>query len=136
MRKLVKRGPTVVISGSCINFESERSKIVGILESFEEIIGRNFKHEVSSTGNSMGWDFFQIYLETDFILALFDFYPEMTNYEGNTIEEQFVLWIKEKLKKRELDYHLKLVDVPFDVPKGFRLDPNYYRNDKDLESLR
>ena len=104
MRKIVKRGPTVVLSGSCIDFESERKNIISMIKDFEKIVGKRFKHEVSSTGNSMGWDFFEIYLETDFILALFDFYPEMTNYEGTTIEEQFVLWIKEKLKKRNMDY--------------------------------
>ncbi len=136
MRKFVKRGPTVVLSGSCINFENERKKILSIINDYETIVGSRFKHEVSSTGNSMGWDFFEIYLETDFILSLFEFYPEITKYEGTTIEEQFVLWMEEKFKKRKLDYHLKLSNIPFEIPKGFRLDPNHYRNESDLESLR
>jgi hypothetical protein len=52
------------------------------------------------------------------------------------VEQQFVLWISKQLKKRNLEYYLKLSDVPYDYTQGFRLDPENYRDDSELEKLR
>jgi len=35
-----------------------------------------------------------------------------------------------------LEYFLKLSDVPYEPTSGFRLDPEYYRDDSELEKLR
>jgi hypothetical protein len=40
------------------------------------------------------------------------------------------------MKKSKLEYYLKLSDVPHEHAKGFRLDPDAYRDDSELEKLR
>jgi hypothetical protein len=52
------------------------------------------------------------------------------------LEQEFVLWLSKQLKKRSLEYYLKLVDIPYQDTGGFRLNPEYYRNEMDLEDLR
>ena len=52
------------------------------------------------------------------------------------IEQEFVLWLSKQLKKRKLEYYLKLVDIPYQSTAGFRLNPDYYRDEKDLADLR
>jgi len=56
--------------------------------------------------------------------------------EGSMIEQQFVLWFGRQLRRRKLEYHLKLSDVPYESTSGFRLNPEYYRDEKELEDLR
>ncbi len=52
------------------------------------------------------------------------------------IQQQFVLWLSKQLKKKKMEYYLKLSDVPYQSANGFRLNPDYYRDDKELEKLR
>jgi hypothetical protein len=63
-------------------------------------------------------------------------FPEISDEEGITFEQRFVLWLTKQFKRRNLDYHLKLSDIPYENTKGFRLDPNNYRDDSLLEDLR
>ena len=39
-------------------------------------------------------------------------------------------------KTTKLDFHLKLSDVPQENTKGFRLNPEHFRDNTDLEDLR
>jgi hypothetical protein len=40
------------------------------------------------------------------------------------------------MKRSKLQYYLKLRDVPYEEVKGFRLNPEAYRDDSELEKLR
>ena len=92
--------------------------------------------EVSSTGKALGWDFFQIYFDQNFVEKLIEVYPDIQKEEGHMLEQEFVFWLSKQLKKRNLEYYLKLADVPYEQTSGFRLDPNLYRDEKELEDLR
>ena len=92
--------------------------------------------EVSSTGKALGWDFFQIYFDQNFVEKLIEVYPDIQKEEGHMLEQEFVFWLSKQLKKRNLEYYLKLADVPYGQTGGFRLDPNLYRDEKELEDLR
>jgi hypothetical protein len=50
--------------------------------------------------------------------------------------DKLALWMNKQLKKMKLDLHLKLSDVPYEQVKGFRLDPEHYRDKTDSEDLR
>lgn len=94
------------------------------------------KIECSSSGKALGWDFFYIYFEPDFVEKLLDLYPEIQKQEGNDVEQRFVLWLGKQMKKSKLEYYLKLKDVPHQGVGGFRLNPENYRDDSDLEKQR
>jgi hypothetical protein len=128
--------PMIVISGSCINFDKERQKIIEFIGELEWGIHSKSNWECSSNGSALGWDFFQIYFDPEFVERLLDVHPDIGKEEGNMIEQQFVLWISRQLKKRRLEYHLKLSDVPYEYTQGFRLNPENYRDDSELEKLR
>jgi hypothetical protein len=127
----------IVISGSCINFEKERQKIMEFIGELEWGAHIRSKCECSSTGTAMGWDFFQIFFDSIFIEKLLDIYPDIEKEEGHMIEQQFAFWFEKQLKKKKkLEYHLKLSDVPYQTTSGFRLNPENYRDDRELETLR
>jgi hypothetical protein len=84
----------------------------------------------------MGWDFFNIEMEMSFIEKLVEIYPDIERQEGNTFEERLALWMNKQLKKMKLEYNLKLKDIPQEKVKGFRLDPESFRTDRDLDDLR
>lgn len=93
--------------------------------------------ECSSTGNAMGQNFFQICFDPDFIEKLLYVHPDIRNEEGHMIEQQFVLWLSRQFRKKiNSDYHLRLSEVPYEHTRGFRLNPEYYRYDDQLEELR
>jgi hypothetical protein len=126
----------IVISGSCLHFEKERQKIMEFIGELEWGAHTKSKFECSSTGSAMGWEFFQIYFDPDFIEKLIEVHPDIEKEEGHMIEQQFVLWLSKQLKKKKMEYYLKLSDVPYESTNGFRLNPDYYRDDKELEKLR
>jgi hypothetical protein len=126
----------IVIAGSCIHFEKERQKIMEFIGELEWGAHTKSKFECSSTGSAMGWEFFQIYFDPDFIEKLIEVHPGIEKEEGHMIEQQFVLWLSKQLKKKKMEYYLKLSDVPYESTNGFRLNPDYYRDDKELEKLR
>lgn len=92
--------------------------------------------ECSSSGKALGWDFFQVYFEPEFVGKLLDIHPEIQKEEGNDLEQCFVLWLNRQMKKSNLQYYLKLSDVPREQTKGFRLNPDSYRDDSELEKMR
>ena len=136
MRKFSEKPPTIIISGSCLNFDKERKKIIELIEYLQFSVSSQINSEVSSNGAALGWDFFNIYFDISLIEKLREHFPEISKEEGITLEQQFVLWLIKQFKRRNLDYHLKLSDIPYENTKGFRLDPNNYRDDSLLEDLR
>ena len=135
-RKVVDKPPMIVVQGSCIDFEKERPKILEFIGTLEWGAHEKGMIECSSSGKALGWDFFQIYFDPGFVEKLLDLYPEIQKQEGNDIEQRFVLWLKMRMKKAKLEYYLKLKDVPHEAVKGFRLNPDHYRDDNELEKLR
>lgn len=136
MRKFSEKPPMIIISGSCLNFDKERKKIIELIEYLQFSVSSQINSEVSSNGAALGWDFFNIYFDISLIEKLREHFPEISKEEGITLEQQFVLWLIKQFKRRNLDYHLKLSDIPYENTKGFRLDPNNYRDDSLLEDLR
>jgi hypothetical protein len=136
LRKFSEKPPTIIISGSCLNFDKERKKIIELIEYLQFSVRSQINCEVSSNGAALGWDFFNIYFDLSLIEKLREHFPEISKEEGITLEQQFVLWLIKQFKKRNMDYHLKLSDIPYENTKGFRLDPNNYRDDNLLEDLR
>lgn len=136
LKKFAEKPPSIVISGSCLNFDKERKKIIEFIEYLQFSVSSEINCEVSSNGAALGWDFFNIYFDLSFMEQLIVNFPEITEEEGITFEQRFVLWLTKQFKRRNLDYHLKLSDIPYENTKGFRLDPNNYRDDSLLEDLR
>jgi hypothetical protein len=126
----------IVVSGSCINFEKERQKIMDFIGEIEWGAHERSKCECSSTGSALGWDFFQLYFDPEFIGKLLEVHPDIQKEEGHMVEQQFAMWLSKQFKKRNMEYYLKLSDVPYEITNGFRLNPEYYRDDKELEKLR
>jgi hypothetical protein len=127
----------VLVAGSCLDFRKERDAIMDLIGELEWGAHYHSKCECSPDGEKvMGWDFFHIYIETDFIMELTQIHPKILKEEGNMVEQQFVLWLEKQFKKRKKNYYLKLVEIPFDRSKGFRLNPEHYRNEETLGDLR
>ena len=135
-RRYAEKPPMIVVSGSCLNFDKERPRIMAFIGELEWGAHTKSDCEVSSTGRALGWDFFQIYFDQNFVEKLIEVYPDIQKQEGHTLEQEFVLWLSKQLKKRKLEYYLKLVEIPYQSTGGFRLNPEYYRNEMDLEDLR
>lgn len=136
MPKTFANGPTLMISGSCINFDKERIRIIEHINELELISHTKTNYEVSSEGSSLGWDFFRIYFEQNFVERISEIFPEMQKEVGVALEQRFVIWLSKRFKKRKLDYYLKLEEIPYEKTLGFRLDPENYRNEEDLVDLR
>lgn len=136
LRKFAEKPPSIVISGSCLNFDKERKRIIELIEYLQFSVSSEINCEVSSNGAALGWDFFNIYFDLSLMEQLIENFPEISEEEGITFEQRFVLWLTKQFKGRNLDYHLKLSDIPYENTKGFRLDPNNYRDDSLLEDLR
>ncbi|HET8792915.1 MAG TPA: hypothetical protein VFM31_03900 [Nitrososphaeraceae archaeon] len=136
MKKFAEKPPMIIISGSCLNFDKERKKIVEIIEGLQIFVSSQTRCEVSSNGTALGWEFFQIYFDPLFVEKLVLHFPDISKEEGTTLEQQFVLWLIKQFKKRKLNYYFKLNDIPYENTKGFRLNPENYRDDSLLEDLR
>ena len=135
-KKYAEKPPMVLISGSCLNFDKEREYILDLVGELEWGCHYLSKFECSSVGKTMGWDFFNLYFEMEFITTLSEVHPKMLKEEGNIIEQQFLLWLEKQFKRMKKDYHLKLVVTPFEESKGFRIDPEFYRTEETLWDLR
>jgi hypothetical protein len=126
----------IIISGSCINFERERHKIMELVGELEWGAHNTSKCECYSNGSALGWDFFYLCFDPYFIEKLLEVHPDIEKQEGNMIEQQFVLWLSKHFKNRKLEYYFKLSDIPHENTKGFRLNPDQYRDEKELEKYR
>ena len=127
-----------VLSGSCIDFEKERPKIMHFITALESATRSQSKCKCYSDGKkALGWDFFLLEMDEIFVDRLRNLYPEIEKQEAGSMEERFALWMNKQLKKMaNMDYHLKLSDVPQETTKGFRLSPEHFRDKTNLEDLR
>ncbi len=127
-----------VLSGSCIAFEKERPKIMHFISTLESLTHSKSKSRCYSDGKkALGWDFFLLEMDEIFVDKLLDIYPEIKKQEAGSMEDRFALWMNKQLKKMaHTDYHLKLSDVPQEKIKGFRLNPEHFRDEASLEDLR
>jgi hypothetical protein len=126
-----------MFSGSCIGFDKEYSKIMEFVGTLEFAVRSKSQCRCYADGKkTMGWDFFNLEMDMGFIEKLVEVYPDINRQEGNTFEERLALWMNKQLKKTKLEYNLKLKDIPQEKVKGFRLDPESFRTDRDLDDLR
>jgi hypothetical protein len=135
---MATKPPAIIISGSTQNFEKERQKIMEVIGELEWGAHTTCSNcEVSSNGSAMGWDFFQIYFDLGFIEKLLEVHPDIKKEEGVMTEQRFVFWLSKQFRNRtKSEYHLKLSDVPYENTRGFRLNPENYRYESELEELR
>src|SRR5919107_1922545 len=124
-----------VLSGSCIDFEKERPKIMQFITTLESATRSQSKCRCYSDGKkALGWDFFLLEMDETFVDRLREIYSEIEKQEAGSMEERFALWMNKQLKKiAKIDYHLKLSDVPQETTKGFRLSPGHFRDKTNLE---
>jgi hypothetical protein len=129
---------SIVITGSCLDFEKERPKIVEFLKLLENEVHLNHDYcKCYANGKkTLGWDFFDIAIDLRLVQRLIEIHPEINKQEAASLEERFALWLHAKIKKRKLDYHLKIREIPYEAVSGFRLNPNDFRNKEDMENLR
>jgi hypothetical protein len=127
-----------VLSGSCIDFDKERPKIMHFISTLESATRTQSKCKCYSDGKkALGWDFFLLEIDEMFVDKLRDIYPDIEKQEAGSMEERLALWMNKQLKKgADMDFHLKLKDVPQENIKGFRLDPEHFRDKRNLEDLR
>ncbi len=126
-----------VFSGSCIGFDKEYAKIIDFVGTLEFAVRSKSQCKCYTDGKkTMGWDFFNLEMDMAFIEKLVEVYPDINRQEGNTFEERLALWMNKQMKKMKLEYNLKLKDIPQEKVKGFRLDPESFRTDRDLDDLR
>jgi cell division protein 48 (CDC48)-like len=129
---------SIIITGSCLDFEKERPKIVEFLKLLENEVHLNHDYcKCYANGKkTLGWDFFDIAVDLKLVQRLIEIHPEINKQEAASLEERFALWLNAKIKKRKLDYHLKVREIPYEAVSGFRLNPNDFRNKEDMENLR
>jgi Cell division protein 48 (CDC48), N-terminal domain len=129
---------SIIITGSSVNFEKERPKIMEFLKSLEKEIhsDNNYCKCYSSGKKTLGWDFFEVTVDSRLVYRLIEIHPEINKQEAASLEERFVLWLNAKLKKQKHNYYLKLSEIPYDSVTGFRLNPNDFRNIEDMENMR
>lgn len=129
---------SIIITGSCLNFEIERPKIVEFLKSLEREVhlNHNYCKCYANGKKTLGWDFFDIAVDLRLVQRLIEIHPEINKQEAASLEGRFALWLHAKFKKAKLDYHLKVSEIPYEPVSGFRLNPNDFRNKEDLENLR
>jgi aspartate 1-decarboxylase len=131
-------GAIFALSGSAINFEKERPKIMHFMTTLESATRIKSKCKCYSDGKkALGWDFFLLEMDEEFVDKLRDIYPDIEKQEAGSMEERLALWMNKQLKKMMgIDFYLKLKEVPQEQVKGFRLNPEHYRDNMDLEDLR
>jgi aspartate 1-decarboxylase len=131
-------GAIFALSGSSVNFEKERPKIMHFMTTLESATRSKSKCKCYSDGKkALGWDFFLLEMDEEFVDKLCDIYPDIEKQEAGSMEERLALWMNKQLKKMMgIDFYLKLREVPQEQVKGFRLNPEHYRDNMDLEDLR
>ena len=131
--------PTLIISGSCINFEKELPRILDQLRSLqlEVHIEDDAIFRCYSDGEkTLGWDFFQISIDPIIIDRLLEIHPEINKNDGMTPEEKFVPWLSSRFRRRNQEYYLKVKQIPFESTQGFRLNPQKYREIDESDNMK
>ena len=127
----------ITFSGSSLDFEKERTKIIEFTSMLETATHTKSECKCYTDGKkALGWTFFRLEIGRALADKLIDLYPDIKKQEAGTPEGRLALWVNKQLKKMKIDSHLKLSDVPQEQVKGFRLNPEYYRDKMDTEDLR
>lgn len=125
------------LAGSCLDFDKERAKLMDFLTTLEAAAHSKSKARCYSDGKKvLGWDFSLLELDESFVVKLLDLYPDIHEQEAGTSEERFALWMNKQLKKRKLEFRLKLSDVPQEKVGDFRLNPEHFRDKDDFGDLK
>jgi hypothetical protein len=129
---------SITMTGSCVNFEKDRPKIMEYLRSLEKEVhlDNNYCRCYTSGKKTLGWDFFEISVDSRLVKKLIEIHPEINKQESASLEERFVLWLHAKFKKSKLNYYLKVNEIPYESVTGFRLNPNDFRDVEDMENMR
>ena len=129
---------SIIMTGSCINFDGERPKIMDFLRSLEKAVhlDNNYCRCYSSGKKTLGWDFFEISVDSRLMNRLIEIHPEINKQESGSLEERFVLWLHAKFKKSKFNYYLKVNEIPYESVGGFRLNPKDFRDVEDMENMR
>jgi hypothetical protein len=129
---------SITMTGSCVNFDKERPKIMDFLRSLEKEVhlDNNYCRCYTSGKKTLGWDFFEISIDSRLVKKLLEIHPEINKQESASSEERFVLWLHAKFKKSKLNYYLKINEIPYESVTGFRLNPNDFRDVEDMENMR
>jgi len=131
------RAAVLLISGSCIDFENQRQKIMEYLNTLAMEVHMESDCKCYSEGKkTLGWDFFKISFPLQLVEKIQQIHPEIDKHEGNTLEDRFVIWLSKRMKKKQLEYHLKISEIPYEAVSGFRLDPKNYQNANDRDDLK
>ena len=131
------RAAVLLISGSCIDFENQRHMIMEYLNTLAMEVHMESDCKCYSEGKkTLGWDFFQISFPLQLVEKIQQIHPEIDKHEGNTLEDRFVIWLSKRMKKKQLEYHLKISEIPYEAVSGFRLDPKNYQNANDRDDLK
>ena len=78
-------------------------------------------------------------MDENFVDKLRELYPDIQKQEAAAGGAVRALWMNSSAKAKmfkSVDYHLKLSDVPHEKTSGFRLNPEHFRDDSNLEDLR
>ena len=129
---------SIIITGSCHNFEIEHQTIMEFLKSLEKEVhlNHNYCKCYANGKKTLGWDFFDIAVDLRLVQRLIEIHHEIHKQEAASLEGRFALWLQAKFKKTKHDYHLKVSEIPYEPVSGFRLNPNDFRDKGDLENLR
>jgi hypothetical protein len=129
---------SVIITGSCLDFEKERPKIAEFLKLLENEVhlSHNYCKCYTNGKKTLGWDFFDIAVDLRLVQRLIEIHPEINKKEAASLGGRFALWLHAKFKKTKLDYHLKISEIPYEPVSGFRLNPKDFRDKEDMENLR
>jgi hypothetical protein len=129
---------SIIITGSCVNFEKERPNIMELLKSLEKELhsDNNYCRCYTSGKKTLGWDFFEISIDSRLVAKLIEIHPEINKQESASLEGRFVLWLNAKFKKSKQNYYLKVNDIPYESVGGFRLNPKDFRDVEDMENMR
>jgi predicted AAA+ superfamily ATPase len=99
-------------------------------------LDNNYCRCYTSGKKTLGWDFFEISVDSRLVKKLIEIHPEINKQESASLEERFVLWLHAKFKKSKLNYYLKVNEIPYESVTGFRLNPNDFRDVEDMENMR
>ena len=112
----------LLISGSCIDFENQRHKIMEYLNTLAMEVHMESDCKCYSEGKkTLGWDFFQISFPLQLVEKIQQIHPEIDKHEGNTLEDRFVIWLSKRMKKKQLEYHLKISEIPYEACKWIQI---------------
>lgn len=94
---------------STLDYESDRRRIESVIASVERGLHDKSSLEIGEPSKYLGWTFFTISLNTDFMVKMAEVYEGFMNAEGWTHYEKFENWLKAKLDEAGSKAQVKTV---------------------------